>query len=497
MLSTDGSTQLEVSMFTGNTSAEWQQLGPVLEIAWLVGEPERIGEVFLPPGGREPEPGLIGRGGAQPDDAAVRLLPIRQRPGSNVLMAALGSKNLSRRQLLVKRRSDGRLDITNVGRLELTVRGDTVDSTVVGIGDVIVLGKAAVLQVVQRPDRLYTLNSWDSARVQAFGGPDEFGIVGASPLAWSLRDSLAFCAGKEGHVLLTGESGTGKELAARAVHGLSGRGGALISRNAATLPPGLIDAELFGNTRNYPNPGMRERPGLIGEANGGTLFLDEVGELGHELQAHLLRVLDSGGEYSRLGESTVRRSDFTLVAATNRSVKDLKHDLAARLIHRVHVPTLDERRSDLPLLIRHILSSAADKDPSIASRFFDTSDRGRRRRPRIDVKLVEALLRHRYSTHVRELHRLLWMSMAGSRGQTLRLVEAVQESLDIPQPGEARGASPVDEITAEQITEAMERHQGVQARVWKELGLKNRFQLRRLIKKFGLATPAEELTTAG
>src|SRR6185503_16398678 len=115
--------------------------------------------------------------------------------------------------------------------------------------------------------------------------------------------------------------------AARALHELSPRAERrLVSRNAATLPSGLMDAELFGNAKNYPNPGMAERAGLIGEANGGTLFLDEIGELPAELQAHLLRVLDGDGEYQRLGDAQQRRSDFRLVAATNRDPSSLKHD---------------------------------------------------------------------------------------------------------------------------------------------------------------------------
>src|SRR5690606_5383103 len=105
-----------------------------------------------------------------------------------------------------------------------------------------------------------------------------FGIVGESPAAWALRDELAFVAARDLHVLLHGATGTGKELAARAIHGLGRSAGReMIARNAATLPAGIADAELFGNAKDYPNPGMRERPGLVGAADGSTLFLDELG----------------------------------------------------------------------------------------------------------------------------------------------------------------------------------------------------------------------------
>ena len=133
-----------------------------------------------------------------------------------------------------------------------------------------------------------------------------------------------------------------------------------MSRNgSATLPAGLIDAELFGNVANYPNAGMAERPGLIGEADGSTLFLDEIGELPDALQTHLLRVLDDGGEYQRLGDARRRHADLRLIAATNRPVRQLKHDLAARLRLRVHLPGLNERPEDVPLLARFLLQRAA------------------------------------------------------------------------------------------------------------------------------------------
>src|SRR6185295_18995653 len=113
-------------------------------------------------------------------------------------------------------------------------------------------------------------------------------------------------------------------LVARALHSRSGMS-KLTSRNAATLPEALVEAELFGNLKNYPNPGMPERPGLIGAADGGCLFLDEFAELPQPAQAHLLRALDQG-EYQRLGDATVRHARFRLIAATNRPESALRRD---------------------------------------------------------------------------------------------------------------------------------------------------------------------------
>ena len=184
--------------------------------------------------------------------------------------------------------------------------------------------------------------------------------MGETPAGWALRDRIAFAAHADGHVLVHGESGTGKELCAAAIHGLSARfERSLVACNAVTFPTGLVDVELFGNAKNYPNPGTAERDGLIGEADGTTLFVDEIGELPATLQAHLLRVLDRKGEYQRLGEARVRCADLRVVAATNRAVTELKHDFAARFTLKVEVPPLSARAADVPLLVRHLLARVA------------------------------------------------------------------------------------------------------------------------------------------
>ena len=168
-------------------------------------------------------------------------------------------------------------------------------------------------------------------------------------------------AARREHVLVLGESGTGKELVAQAIHALGPRSGRrLVARSAATVPATLIDAELFGNAPSYPNAGMAERPGLVGEADGSTLFLDEIGELPVELQTHLLRLLD-GGDYQRLGDARRRTADLRVVGATNRPTGQLKADLAARFPLRVHAPGLHERRDDVMLVARHVLRELVEE----------------------------------------------------------------------------------------------------------------------------------------
>ncbi|MBW2257875.1 MAG: sigma 54-interacting transcriptional regulator, partial [Deltaproteobacteria bacterium] len=398
---------------------------PTLVVLWCIDEPHRIGEAFLVP---KNSISVLGRGDQNATDSAGgRLMPVRQRPGRNEWAGPLRSPRISRDQLIVELRPDGTLWVRNVGRAAMLVNREELPRARLAQGDVIELRNRLLLLVTERPLQIPAPRH-GRLHMHHFGGPDAHGIVGETPVIWELRERIGFVSARNAHVLVKGGSGTGKELVANAMHALSERGSRpMVSRNAATFPETLIDAELFGtlidaelfgNVKDYPNPGMRDRRGLIGEAHESTLFLDEVGELPAELQAHLLRVLDDG-EYQRLGEAHTRRSDFRLIAATNRPTIQLKQDFGARLQMHVELPDLNVRREDIPLLAQHVLRRIASDDPEIARRFFiDENPDGY---PRVGPALVTGLVRHRYDTHVRELGSLLWHSMASSRGRYLDL----------------------------------------------------------------------------
>jgi two-component system nitrogen regulation response regulator GlnG/two-component system response regulator HydG len=379
--------------------------------------------------------------------------------------------------------------VKNAGQCRLSRNGVGITEADVAPGDTLELGKQMVLLCVRRPAWLV---GQPPAREVAFGGADEHGIVGESPAIWELRGRIASIGPRSGHVFIRGESGSGKELVARALHASSPRAGRpLIARNAATFPEGLIDAELFGNARNYPHAGMPERPGLIGEADGGTLFLDEFAELPVSLQAHLLRVLDSG-EYHRLGEARARRSNFRLVAATNRAASALKHDVLARLPFRIETPGLGDRREDIPLLASRLLRGIARDDQEIARRFFETGEG--EPVPRVAPSLMSALVRHTYTTHVRELATLLWRSLAGSRGRRIELCaemglggappieEAdIERSASTPPRPDGQG-----DLGAAAIQAALDANNGSIEETWRALGLSSRHALTRLIQKHGV-----------
>jgi two-component system nitrogen regulation response regulator GlnG/two-component system response regulator HydG len=481
-----GGTTLDGSTAGDVESARLGALAaPALLVLWSSHEPERVGEVLLPPPAAAPF--VFGRGGAQDEDRYERLLLVRQRPGATRACPPLDNPFLSRRHLKIARHDAGLL-VENVGRRPVLHDGEEVTRCVVAPGDTVEIQGKLLFACVSRPLAMPPLASFGED-LPAFGEPDAHGVVGESPLAWELRDRAAFFAQRGAHVLLTGESGAGKELVAQAIHERSARGGrALVARNAATLPASLIDAELFGNVANYPNVGMPERPGLIGEADGSTLFLDEIGELPADLQTHLLRVMDSRGEYQRLGEAKRRTANLRVIGATNRPIDSLKNDLAARLALRLHVPGLNERREDVPLLVRHLLRRVAAEDATIGATFFDGWD-GRRGEPRIDVRLARALYLHRYTTHVRELGALLWQSLATSKHGRLELTDAVRRQLGAPSAA-TRSAPLTREPSRDEIRAALERNAWMQERAWRELGLGSRHVLARLLKKHGIARPA-------
>lgn len=369
-----------------------------------------------------------------------------------------------------------KLEIENVGRLPLVFQSIEQTRVMLGAGDVFSLGNRIVFLVVRRQPVWPALRFAKGAPLHPFGQPDAMGFVGESLAAWTIRDQIAFVAKRDQHTLLLGESGVGKELVATGIHAHSRRAKArLVSRNAATIPDTLFDAELFGNAPNYPNPGMADRAGLVGEAHQSTLFLDEIGELPETLQNHLLRFLDNKGEYHRLGESKARTSNVRLVAATNRPVEALKDDFLARFMLRLQVPALEVRKEDIPLLVRHLMMRIAQTDPDLCELFFEEESG----EARVSPELLEALLLHTWSLNVRELEALLWMSMSTSKDNWLRVTPQLKAELRLP--------APLPEITEARIRAALIKHNGRQAKAWKELGLKNRYVLRRLIKKFNIS----------
>jgi two-component system nitrogen regulation response regulator GlnG/two-component system response regulator HydG len=429
------------------------------------GDPEHVGAWISAADTGPTRDGVLGRGVPQLGDACVRLKAVRQRPSVNFPLPPLASPSLSRDQLVVRAIGEAGLELTNRGRRPLVVNGQPTGQAHARVGDVVEVGAQLVLLVASRPP---VLRAGCCVVAHPFGDADVDGYVGESPAAWELRNEIAFMGPLAGHVLIAGETGTGKELVASAFHRLSNRGGPLVSRNAATFPESLVDAELFGNLKGYPNPGMPERKGLVGTAHGGSFFLDEFAELSPDAQAKLLRVLDSG-EYQTLGESRSRRSDFRLIAATNRPLAKLREDLLARFDLRLRLPSLEDRLEDLPFLVRHLLREMTQSNEQLRDKVFDGGAW-----PKLSASFMSHLVRASFSANVRGVRAVLWRSVSKAMGDALEWPEVCQAVNPEEQP---------ENLQARQLERVLEENDGSLEKSWRALGLSSRYALMRLLRK--------------
>ncbi|APF18129.1 sigma-54 interaction domain-containing protein [Caldithrix abyssi] len=187
-------------------------------------------------------------------------------------------------------------------------------------------------------------------------------LVGESPPMQRLFTIINKVARTDVAVLITGENGTGKELVARAIHDLSDRHDKpFIAQYIGNIPTTILESELFGYKKGAFTGATSDRIGLFEAADGGTLFLDEIGDLPYELQSKMLRVLQNK-EFKRLGENIIRHADVRILAATNQDLTRLikegkfREDLYYRLnVVHIVVPPLRDRKSDIPLLVKHFL----------------------------------------------------------------------------------------------------------------------------------------------
>ncbi len=229
-------------------------------------------------------------------------------------------------------------------------------------------------------------------------------IVGTSPALQAVLSRISKVAPSNSTVLITGETGTGKELVARAIHRRSHRASrAFVSVNCAAIPRDLIASELFGHERGAFTGATQQRLGRFELANGGTLFLDEVGELPAETQIALLRVLQEY-EFERVGGTRRIRADVRVIAATNRDLPgairagSFRSDLFYRLhVFPIEIPSLRERRADIPLLVEYFVDRYARKAGKNIKR--------------VNKKTLELLQSYPWPGNIRELQNVIERSV--------------------------------------------------------------------------------------
>jgi DNA-binding NtrC family response regulator len=187
-----------------------------------------------------------------------------------------------------------------------------------------------------------------------------FEMVGDSPAILQVQEIIEKVAGTDARVLITGSNGTGKELVARSLHENSTRaGGPFIEVNCAAIPSELIESELFGHEKGAFTSAVKQRKGKFEQADGGTIFLDEIGDMSLSAQAKVLRALQEN-KITRVGSDKDINVNVRVVAATNKNLKEeidksqFREDLYHRLsVILIHVPSLNERLEDIPLLADH------------------------------------------------------------------------------------------------------------------------------------------------
>jgi two-component system NtrC family response regulator len=324
---------------------------------------------------------------------------------------------------------------------------------------------------------------------QALDARFDFGaIVGEHPKLLKVLSTIGQVAHTRAPVLILGESGTGKELIADAIHRNSPRAGrAAVKINMGAITPSLFESEMFGHVRGAFTDARADRKGHIASAEGGTLFLDEIGELNRADQVKLLRVLQDQ-RYQPVGASHTEQADIRVVSATNRELAELvaagefREDLFYRLnLITIRLPPLRERRSDIPLLARHIAASVAVG--------YGLGEVG------LSAQALEWLAAQPWPGNIRQLKQTLerTLLLAGKDQLTQADFLATGDTDDGAAAGPRLG---VDGMTLEQverrmIEQALEQHVGNISRVAKALGL-SRTALYRRLERHGLGEPGGE-----
>jgi two-component system, NtrC family, nitrogen regulation response regulator NtrX len=225
-------------------------------------------------------------------------------------------------------------------------------------------------------------------------------MVGQSAGILKIRETIDKVAPTDARVLVTGENGSGKELVARWLHYKSNRAeGPIVEVNCAAIPSELIESELFGHEKGSFTSAIKQRIGKFEQANGGTLFLDEIGDMSLDAQAKVLRALQEG-KITRVGGDKEIAVDVRVIAATNKDLmkevegKAFRLDLYHRLgVILIRVPSLNERRDDIPLLVDKFLTDIAD-------------EYGQAKKS-IDAKAMDALQQHNWTGNIRELRNVV------------------------------------------------------------------------------------------
>ena len=228
----------------------------------------------------------------------------------------------------------------------------------------------------------------------------KYQMIGRSSALTKIQEMIEKVAPSDARVLITGPNGAGKELVAHAIHSQSERNrGPMIEVNCAAIPSELIESELFGHVKGSFTGAIKDKQGKFEQANGGTIFLDEIGDMSLVAQAKVLRALQES-RVSPVGSDKEIKVDVRVIAATNKNLQKeiangkFREDLYHRLsVIEIYVPSLDERKEDIPLLVEHFSQVIADEQGNAVKIF--------------DQKAIEALQEFSWTGNIRELRNVV------------------------------------------------------------------------------------------
>ncbi|MFH1852223.1 MAG: sigma-54 dependent transcriptional regulator [Candidatus Neomarinimicrobiota bacterium] len=301
-------------------------------------------------------------------------------------------------------------------------------------------------------------------------------IVGNSPAMMEVFEQVKVLSGTDSTVIITGQSGTGKELIAHAIHINSNRRYfPMIIVHCGAVTETLLESELFGHERGAFTGASYHRKGKFEMANGGTLFLDEIATVSSKMQIELLRVLESK-TFTRVGGSKEIKSDFRVIAATNRDLKNMvkegmfREDLYYRLnVFNIHVPSLKERREDIPALVDHFIK-----------KYDQLMNRSVRK---IEAVALEALSRYDFPGNVRELENIIERAIVLCKGDTIK-----QKDLPIADELIDTSTESITEIEKNHIQRILNKYDWNISKTAKSLGI-DRATLYNKINKYGINKP--------
>ena len=228
----------------------------------------------------------------------------------------------------------------------------------------------------------------------------KYQMIGESPALKNIQSMIEKVAPSDARVLITGSNGSGKELVAHAIHSLSERSkNPIVEVNCAAIPSELIESELFGHVKGSFTGAIKDKQGKFEQANGGTLFLDEIGDMSLVAQAKVLRALQEN-KVSPVGSDKEIKVDVRMLAATNKDLKKeieagkFREDLYHRLsVIEIHVPSLDERKDDIPILVKHFAKLISEEQGTSVKEFDD--------------KAIKTLQNFSWTGNIRELRNVV------------------------------------------------------------------------------------------